>query len=613
MKKSVSLAMIGTLLGGALVIGVPGISPEQQAQAFAPCNNSLTCQPANVPMLVEAGVVRIGADGIVRTAVAAPKPPASTTWPAIDWLGGVIGAAGTAVTAWSLSTFWGYDGQDVTTPGEALTTEGLPEAKVETAPGTKFQNGPTGPNGGCWDGANFATFSATNFPGTTCGATLTHMFTASHGHIFSDYSVVPHATNGTVAITATMSRVGSYVQTPSYQYGYWDTNLAKGAVGSFKWYASSSIPLGTTTQTFGIAGAREVLAIKVFLGGTPAVVWSRNGAAVNGETDTQQGTMERTMDCVDPAGVVTVATNLTTGMMGNGALSLAPLKCPPGTLPQRTKTTWKPETGEPITIIPKEVTVPKPITEMQKYPNCWGGTCVVSLERADGTSCGRIGENCPDWRKDPNRSQNYVCKFGGVLVDLNMCSMYRQPEYGVLPNVGTDGEYLSPDAPVPDNVGLIPKTNTGTPVVIGGGTSEPMKNCRPESFLQLLNPFWVFQAVQCAITETFVPRQEVVQSKLNQIRTKWDTAPPGRMIAALTGLSFTPPSSSCSGITINMAFMPEEARPPAQRFFNACPGDLMEIPAALVKLLLMFGCLWAATMSIMTSVSGLANYRGGLD
>ena len=60
MRKSLRLiagTFLAGILGFALALGVPGIGVEQQALALVGCNNSIDCQPANIPMLVESGIL----------------------------------------------------------------------------------------------------------------------------------------------------------------------------------------------------------------------------------------------------------------------------------------------------------------------------------------------------------------------------------------------------------------------------------------------------------------------------------------------------------------------------------------------------------------------------
>lgn len=615
MKRSATLALIGSTLGIALAIGVPGIGAEQQAQALAPCNNSLTCQPANVPMLVEAGMIKIGADGIVKTATVIPKSPAGATGGAFDWLGGIVGAASIGVAGWFASTFFGIDGADMKMEGSMMTTDGLPETQIDTEAGTQFDNAPAGPNGGCYspgvpyDG-KWINAKYSELPGSTCGQVLTKMYNTSTGLNVSAWSVSPfNPATGAASATITYNQIGNYVTTPKVHYGYRDINVAENMPGSLRWYAGDSITAGTKTYPWVRAiGSGGIVAIVVVLGDFYATIWSAKGPAQTGKTDTQSGTMERTLECTDPAGVVQTLTNNTVVMLGNGALSLAPLKCPPGTLPLRTGTTWKPETGVPIEIIPKPVVIPKPITEMQKYPDCWDGKCVVTLEKADGTSCGRTGEQCPDWSRDPKRSQNYVCKFGGYLVNLNMCSMYRAPEYGVLPNTGTDGEYLDPSAPVPGNIGKLPTLPNGTPAPTAP-VQEPMKNCRPESFLQLLNPFWVFQAVQCAITETFVPRQEKVAAYNARIQMRFDATSIGQAArVAGTLMTFPTIGSGCTGPPLRIN-MPTWGINETYYPFNACAEPMAGVAAALKNI---GGFLVTAggALAILRYGARIINYNG---
>lgn len=149
---------------------------------------------------------------------------------------------------------------------------------------------------------------------------------------------------------------------------------------------------------------------------------------------------------------------------------------------------------------------------------CMGGGCQLLLERIDqhtGTrlSCFANPSLCTQWTEDPQKETNYSCTYGGVAVALSDCLVYK-------PTFNPQGPpYADPEG----GVGSAPTPGPG-----GEPGAPPQDNgCPPPfSWTSLVNPWWYYKGVSCALQEVFVPSSSVVATEVNQTTGILNTKPP---------------------------------------------------------------------------------------
>ncbi|QHT54717.1 hypothetical protein GXP71_00435 [Cellulomonas sp. H30R-01] len=171
--------------------------------------------------------------------------------------------------------------------------------------------------------------------------------------------------------------------------------------------------------------------------------WYPEGHALRPETpDPGSGTVTQTLECIDANGHTQTVTADTVGTLTPGAvLELPDLLCPEGSVTAGFGATWRPSAGQEQQLIP-ETESPSWVTEIpSQYPQCLTTTCYLQLSHLneDGTptSCGPQAEQCPNWYIEASRAEDYMCKWGPYPVDLNYCSVFREPGR-VTPNAELD-------------------------------------------------------------------------------------------------------------------------------------------------------------------------------
>lgn len=143
------------------------------------------------------------------------------------------------------------------------------------------------------------------------------------------------------------------------------------------------------------------------------------------------GAVTRYVTCVGAAGVAqTVSGQIAVDMGQEGAFLAPAVTCPPGTVPSRFWSTWRPQGGEEQLLTP-ETTTPEWVRSIaSQYPDCLSQQCFLRLFKvSDGTeiSCGELAANCEDWYIEPDRTAAYKCYWGSYAVALHYCSVFRDP------------------------------------------------------------------------------------------------------------------------------------------------------------------------------------------
>lgn len=155
--------------------------------------------------------------------------------------------------------------------------------------------------------------------------------------------------------------------------------------------------------------------------------------------------------------------------------------------------------------------------------DCVGGGCQLLLERrSDPTSqrwlsCFANPSLCAQWLPETEAgSQEYRCTYAGVAVAIDECKVYG-PTF-------SDGVYGDPTTgdPVPDPAD---PTDPSTP--------EDDACPPPFTWSSMVNPWWYYKGVACALSDAFVPKTDPMTQLAPLAAQASGKAP----ISWLTGLS----------------------------------------------------------------------------
>lgn len=282
---------------------------------------------------------------------------------------------------------------------------------------------------------------------------------------------------------------------------------------------------------------------------SPSVTWE-NLAGQYGVDPTPRfvGTLEAEFVCRSGSGDTNhlVSTPVDVAAVDTVNIDMPEFNCPPGETLVHGIIEWVTDAGRQTVY---EYDAPEWVQDIPtEWPNCADGSCTLSLWQVLSPTkivgCGQYAVGCPEWWQDPYKADNYECHYGAYVVQLGMCSVFRNPGK-VSPNVTTttepDGsiktgapnfsedpddypsEGIDPDPPVP-------------PWPIPDPIPDPVEDgsmaCWPTGWAAF-NPLnWVYQPVRCALVWAFVPRQEVVQTQLQTVREDVVSKPPFAIIDA---------------------------------------------------------------------------------
>lgn len=151
---------------------------------------------------------------------------------------------------------------------------------------------------------------------------------------------------------------------------------------------------------------------------------------------------------------------------------------------------------------------PATTTWLGDNPDCWDGSCLLELFRVDPVtskelSCFANPSLCVDWMKDPNKEENYECRYGGKSQPLDECLVYGptfNPEG--TPELG-DPETGDKPVPVPQ-----PPGSPDPQPPVNPSPQPPKDNSCPPAFTwtSLVNPWYYYKGTVCALQEAFVPK-----------------------------------------------------------------------------------------------------------
>lgn len=220
----------------------------------------------------------------------------------------------------------------------------------------------------------------------------------------------------------------------------------------------------------------------------------------------------------------------------------------------------------------------------QKYPQCTDGSCVLELYRRDPTAGAQVSclDNpslCTNWLSDPNRAENYECRYAGAPVGIEECFAYGptfnvwtgaavQTESGTRPAERT-AAYGDPATgePVPRVEG--DASSVPAPAPQPGGSSD--SSCPPPfTWTSLVNPWWYYKGTVCALREVFVPKNSTAQ--IARIRKAMNATTPvvwSREVEDMFDVDVK--AAGCRGPGMSMAALGIERR---VYLFSACDAPM---------------------------------------
>lgn len=635
------------LLSSAIVIA-PGIGLGESTRALALCVTSVspTCTPANSAWLAEVGI--LGVTNAPTTPAdqgiggASGKQPTKPGGGRLGMIFDVVQSAG-ALFGWDITQLFGdpdtggnltgrgvlsengLNNQTITAPaeypGDTRQPQSLRVSKSDVLPDGRYRPvrfGPNAPNTCTMETCTHAEMQPPTIGSntTTVQATLDfwhRMPVSNTEHGYPGQS--SNTTNGVRALCRDMTSGNltfyeAQRNPPTAYYSLGNPNT-RNLTGS---RTPITCPTGTTLWV--MARGAETLWNAVsnrpmyYEGGYQMgsdMLWFHPSHPLRATSN--DGRVNRTLRCADAGGVVTAFTDSTLMALGS-TTALPDLTCPTGSRAVDTESFWSPSTGgTPVPIIPPDtLKAPSTIPAEVIRPDCDEGGCVVTLTR-DDVSCGPVADECLDWAEDWKvNPQRYKCAYGGQPVSINVCSMYRQPKLGILPNVDAEtGAFHEPSHPAPQGW-RNPSTSTGTGTTPGTGTN-PGRDCQDEGAAEASNPLgWLAVQVRCALVAAFVPSQTVVNSATTALGTAWNNTGLGKVATALTAWSFVPPGQGCGGLTIPWS----QIYPTGQnvQILNACPGSPLAPTAALSFWVVGIFAVLGSIYSITRSIGGIVGYTG---
>jgi hypothetical protein len=585
------------------------------AQAVGPvrglvCIDSVTCNPENLPLLVEAGIVTgTATTGAVAATVATGGVAALSGYAGVGILSAFVLLAGGSTVAAVLAQ------HGVATGTHLKTAVGSGSAAIVNCPatitlglGTPTATETGGFAGNCTDPVQELVhkFGA----GTVDALTVTHTFS-----VVGTTEQIHMVGVGTIP----SGYSGSPTNTGQLQCYY--------VTGSTVTRSTSPMPTGAGTNnytcnlTLGGVALQSIVYEQLDSSETHRLyipLWSPNfipGAAG------WHGTIRSTLVCKGPSGASrNVVVSVAVDASGGDDLTVPPAQCAKGELAGGLTVDFAPTTNPTGWIPLATATTPGAVVSLiDTYPDCFGPgvePCSMTLYHLRGTtttSCGDHGQYCPGWASDPNASDNYQCRYGLTVLDLTYCSAFRAPSVGPLPNYDLATSTPVPiTAPVPSSLPNQVTDPDGDPTTLpdGGTGDEESNDCWPTGW-GVLNPAaWVLQPIQCAFKWAFSPDPAAIEADTTEINDAWQSTPPGLIIAAVAGWTIVPPASGCDGITVDISWIHVAGVPSSFQVMQACPGDMLATMAGWSKVFMDLAFIVGAVLAITRYVGGIIAFGG---
>lgn len=614
MKRWIALPVV-TL---ALTLAFVASTPPETASATA-CTTSLTCNPANAPILQELGIITTPAG----TTVVAPAVT-TTAAAGVNWSGIWTAVAGAAFAGGASALGPVFMGSNGWTDQELTINP-----DYEPGRGDKFCN----------------TRANSDFPGRMQGecnvlSVMTMGYPTSTyplAHYYDVRFTVESAplVGGKASYTIEFEKLGELEHGNTiYEQGQvgggsraycFNGSTLLNAGSATGWGASR--PVGSPITFTCSAGDQILVLMSSVTTGTDTAWGVAYDSTYGGYTapgDTVAGDVRTTVNCKRADGseypVYAVAEFVVTG---DQPIPVPDAHCLPGEIAISGTVEWRPiGTTDWLDLI--EADVPPAVKEwMNDYPECFSAEvnpCAITLwkvnAQGDLESCGTIGQFCPDWAKtDPDLlTARYKCKYGAHETDIGMCSAYRSPTTGVQANVDDQGEWLSPTAPV-----TTPNVKTDEELAdLGIDLSEVIDttgsgDCWPSGW-GVLNPLsWVYMPVKCVLEWAFVPSQDVMTDAQGELQTALDESIFGdteTLVDAVVA-PFQIGSSGCQGppFRINIQGLPGIGMDQTYYPLSACTGPMVGV-AGFFRILSQGFVLLGSGLAALRYFASIAGFVG---
>lgn len=641
MRARLPVGIIAAALAFLTVFAPSQFAPEQAAQAlcYPPSTINPACQPQNIPILIDAGVISGG--GATTTTGATVGGAAAGTGVTSLLVNGAAGTAG-FLGLWLWLT--GQDGGDGKAHGVAgingvsglkfdtdpLYVGGAPAGCI-TTPGKPGFLAPYNPGSG-WppptsSGNYTPTAAASTMPRSCIMPADVTMFNSSGGNSQRMVVTLSAALNPTI---------NTLVVSSGATYAKWALYYLCKVSGAVRYAQIAINSSGSNFQSTGAAGwfnpcgnaaGTEIVALQHFdnTGAqVTSILWNSATAATNLPLadNNIRGQIRTTITCRPTGGGadITVVVPGSVNVIPGETVPVPDALCPYGYINVETEIDFK--KPEETTWAPLIESAPTPdeIIELPVlYPDCFPPStkvCEMTLWKITPTGlewCGQNGELCNGWAQQPGARENYECRYGDYTIEIDRCSAFRYPEIGKLPNWTPDGEPIPIEAPAPTDLpGQVVDPVTGTPVPIpsplpGGGISTGQ--CFPTGW-GVLNPVsWVVQPVQCALTWAFVPRQTVIESQVQSIQNSWNERIVGKVTTVLLPLTAVPIITGCNGVPVDIGIDWPVHWEVHWRFGDACSGPLAVL-ATVVRTVFGGGIVIGGLYALSSYFGGMVGFRG---
>lgn len=614
--RRLGVALIAAAFSLLLVVVPISTTPAQAVQTVRTlaCYSSLTCNPANLPILTAAGVGSSGAATVATGGTAAAVGTGAL---------GTIGfntVLGSVVAGIGLMTLKGVE-------------EGL---SIDTDP--DYVPPVTGP-------AIAGVIQPRYHPSTVydmsiaevivSGATATVNFSITawgSGTANVGYRTMCIPTNATPTTVPALSGNLSKTRTsPTLWSATWTCGAGSEPYG---------LALGTVNSS-GTVGPNVVLDRTRYIttggAGTEFALWLGRLSEhyVPTLSPGYHGILRTTVQCRVSGNTTPVMTERRVDVEQGDPLEVPPASCAAG-LAIGMKVEYQAD-GTTTWVELGKADAPGVGTYENDYPGCFassqGSTCTLDLQRKDGTrweTCGPLANYCPGWVEEwVETPEVYRCKFGEHAVSIDLCSAFRKPGV-LLPNVeetpGEDPQPVPPTAPAPNPLPNPVKNPDGTTpetppwLDVEGDGSPSTRECWPTGW-GVINPLaWVFMPVRCALEDAFVPRQ----SEIVKIQTRVKTALAGTSVEqvqqmAAGGLATIGeiPKTGCAGphVVLNVpSINPFPGPHPPLIDYDGYPLSACEAPydsaafwARTIGGLVM---LWFGGKLVLRNIAGIIDYSG---
>jgi hypothetical protein len=222
---------------------------------------------------------------------------------------------------------------------------------------------------------------------------------------------------------------------------------------------------------------------------------------------------------------------------------------------------------------------------------------------SSAVSCFSQPGPCAQWWTDPAREQNFRCTYGGQVIALTECALYR-PSF----DTSSRTPYADPSGEVPPPS---PSNPTGDPQV-GTPTDEEGRQCWPNGW-GVFNPAeWVLRPVGCALTTAFVPTAPQVDAARAKVEAATYGTALGEVQSSIANIggafSVAVADGSCEGLGFDFGTVNDRFAGNAFHPFWTCDG-IGKAVSDVVRPILVAGLWLGGLGSSIWVVAGAFGWR----